>query len=385
MAILYNLGCKLNQYEGNCLLEKFSKFDNVVIVNTCCVTREAEVKSQKKLRNAIRNFPGYKVVATGCACTLNREEFKFADEIIDLKERNELIRDIFPEPKRARYFLKIEDGCNQSCTFCVVSKLRTKVESKPGFIIQKEIEWAKSLGFKEIVLAGANIGLYGCDIGSSLSALLKSLTQITNLPRIRLSSIEPQFITPEIISVLKNLPFCPHFHIPVQSADDRILSLMGRRYNSEKLKKIIELIIRNYSDAGLSGDIIVGFPGESEEEFYNTYNFIRENPFMHLHIFPYSPRPNTEAFSFGDTISSSIKKRRLWLLKELIQKKNYEFRLKMQNRIFDVVVERKNGMAVGLARNYIRIMLNGNFRERDLVLTRVERVTIEGTYGTVIA
>ncbi len=131
MAVIYNLGCKLNQYEGHCLLEKFSNDNKIIIVNTCCVTKEAEAKSIKKFHSAIRKYPGCKIIATGCACVIRNEVFSSADEIIDIERRNEIIKDIFPQPQRARYFLKIEDGCNEPCTFCVVSKLRKKIESKP--------------------------------------------------------------------------------------------------------------------------------------------------------------------------------------------------------------------------------------------------------------
>ncbi len=384
LAILYNLGCKLNQYEGNCLLEKFSNQIDLVIVNTCCVTKEAEIKSQKRLRSAVRRFPGYKILATGCACQLCRESFSPASEIIDTIRRSEIIKGIFPRPQKARYFLKIEDGCNESCTFCVVSKIRKNIESKPFSVIKEEIAWARSLGFNEIVLVGANIGLYGADINSSLIGMLKMLGRIPDLPRIRLSSIEPRFVSSELIKCLKDLPFCRHFHIPIQSGDNKILTLMGRGYTREDLIGIFETIASNFSDFALSGDVIVGFPHEGDEEFNNTFKLIEENPFTNLHIFPYSPRAITEAYSMGDPVPHLKKKERLWELKRLINEKNYEFRKRMLSRSYEVVIEKKKETVFGLTDNYVRIRIDKPCRERELILVKVTAVEKESTRGVIV-
>ncbi|MEO0142431.1 MAG: radical SAM protein [candidate division WOR-3 bacterium] len=384
MPILYNLGCKLNQYEGICLLEKFSNQKNIVIVNTCCVTREAEIKSKKRLRAAIRKFPGYKIVATGCACQLKSESFSQADEIIDNIQRNEIIRGIFPNPQRARYFLKIEDGCNEPCSFCVVPKLRKRIESKPFSVIKEEIAWARYLGFNEIVLVGANIGLYGIDISSSLIELLRTLANLPDLPRIRLSSIEPRFVNAELIGCLKDLPFCRHFHIPIQSGDDRVLAIMRRGYNHRHLIEIFDLIAANFKGFALSGDVIVGFPNEDNDAFNNTLKLIKENPFTHLHIFPYSLRQVTEAYTLGDPVSILEKKKRLWLLKELIKEKNFEFRRGMLGKVYGAIVEKKNGNTIGLTDNYVRVRISETRQERELVSLRIVKVEKELTQGEVV-
>jgi threonylcarbamoyladenosine tRNA methylthiotransferase MtaB len=382
LAILYNVGCKLNQYEGLSLAEKY-KSDSIVVINTCCVTHEAEVKSLKKLHQAQKKHPDKKIIVTGCLVKLKPELFN-GFEIIGLDERNDIIKEILPAPQKSRYFLKIEDGCNQPCTFCVVSKLRTTIISKPVEKIKLEIDWAKGLGFNEVVLVGANIGLYGLDIGSSLVSLLNQISKIPDLPRIRLSSLEPNFINMELISILKDLPFCRHFHIPIQSGDDKILSLMGRRYTSRELEDILELIIKNFSDVAIGADVIVGFPGEEEKAFKNTLELIKNSPLTHLHIFTYSPRPITPAWKFGDAVSVDEKKRRFRALKEIIIEKNFGFRLSLVNKIIRVIIEKKDKKTMGLTDNYIRINIDQDCKERELRKARIIRVTKNETFGTIV-
>lgn len=384
MAILFNLGCKLNQYEGFCLQKYFSDREDVVIVNTCCVTKEAEVKSFRKFRQIIKQFSKSKVIATGCVCRLHPEKFNKAFRALDNMARNDLIKNILPAPNKSRYFLKIQDGCNESCAFCIVSKVRDKIESKSVSEIKKEIAWAKSLGFKEIVLVGANIGLYGIDNNSSLIDLLKNLQRVPDLPRIRLSSIEPRFINTEIINTLNDLPICRHFHVPIQSADDRILATMARTYGVSELARSIELLHKNFSDVAIGADIIVGFPGEGSSEFQHTYNFIKTQPFTHLHVFPYSPRPETSAYRLGDPVQYQEKKKRLWHLKELIKEKNYEFRRRLIGKIFEVIIEESNNSISGLTDNYIRVKVANDFKERELIKVKIDEVTKEETSGSVI-
>ncbi len=383
MAIVFNVGCKLNQYEGYCVFEKYCQDDNIVIVNTCCVTHEAEVKSLKKFRQAKRDFPDKKIIVTGCLVQLKPELFLGCD-VIDNEERNRIIADIFPAPKKSRYFLKIEDGCNQPCTFCVVSKIRKKIISKPVEIIKKEIEWAKSLNFNEIVLVGANIGLYGLDMGTSLVELFRELAKMREIPRIRLSSLEPNFINGDLISGLKDLPICRHFHIPIQGGDNKILSLMGRQYNSEYLKNIFELITKNFSDVAIGADVIVGFPEEKEIEFKNTYDLIKDSPITHLHIFTYSPRHITEAYKLGDPVSIAEKKKRFWVLKKLINEKNYKFRQGLIDKKIDVVIEKKRDVIKGLTDNYIRVNIDQPCNERELRTIKIIKVTETETAGIII-
>jgi MiaB/RimO family radical SAM methylthiotransferase len=351
---LINLGCKLNQYEGYCLLEAFSGVENLVIVNTCCVTREAELHSQKKFRQACRQFPDATIIATGCACRTNPEKFKEAKYLIDNVDRN---------------------------TTIIVAKVRARVESKTIEEIQQEMSWAISLGHKEVVLVGANIGLYGTDTGTSLDELLTALGRMPNCPRIRLSSIEPFFITPQLIEAMKQISACRHFHIPIQSADDVILKQMNRTYDSSYLRKAVEMIHKNFQDVAIGADVIVGFPGEGDKEFQNTYMFLKEKPFTHLHVFPYSPRLGTEAYALGDPVPKAEKKNRLWELKKLIRQKHYEFRQRLLNKKFMVTVEQKEERCCGLTDNYIRVDIDGQCAEKEMLEVSIDAVTEDRTHA----
>jgi threonylcarbamoyladenosine tRNA methylthiotransferase MtaB len=379
---LINLGCKLNQYEGYCLLEAFSGVDDLVIVNTCCVTREAELNSQKKFRQACRQYPNATIIATGCACRNDPEKFKDATYLIDNVDRNTTIKNVMPAPDKARYFLKIQDGCDMTCTYCVVAKVRSRLESKSFEDIEREVEWARSLGHNEIVLVGANIGLYGKDLGTTLDELLVALGEVPDCPRIRLSSIEPFFITPQLIEAMKMISACRHFHIPIQSADDDVLKKMNRAYDSAHLKRTIDMVYNSFQDVAIGADVIVGFPGEGDDEFMNTYKFLQEQPFTHLHVFPYSPRPGTEAYGLGDPVPRSEKKNRLWKLKELIRQKNHEFRRGLMKKRFMVTVERKEKRCSGLTDNYIKVDIDGECVEKEMLQVVIDAVSVDSTHAT---
>lgn len=382
MQKIINLGCKLNQYEGYCLLEAFSDVEDLVIVNTCCVTREAELNSHKKFRQALRNFPHATIVATGCACRIDPERYAKATYLIDNVDRNTTIKDIMPRPDKTRYFLKIQDGCNMKCSYCIVSKVRSTVESKTVKEIENEVRWAASLEYREIVLVGANIGLYGRDMNASLDELLIALHRIPGCPRLRISSIEPFFVTAGLVKTMREISACRHFHVPIQSADDTILKKMNRSYDREHLAKTIHLIAENFQDVAIGADVIVGFPGEGEQEFRNTYEFIRSQPFTHLHVFPYSPRHGTEAFRLGDPVPKKDKKDRLWQLKDLIKIKNYEFRRQLLNKTFEVATEHKNGKCLGLTDNYIKVNIDEQCPRNELVDVLIDGVTEDTTHAT---
>ncbi len=384
MRKLINLGCKLNQYEGYCLLEALACLPELVIVNTCCVTKEAETKSLKKFRQALRQFPDTPVIASGCACRFHPEKYARAHRIIDNVARNAIIDGVKPKSDKARYFLKIQDGCNMQCSYCIVAKVRNKIQSKTLPRIKEEISWARSLGYKEIVLVGANIGLYGQDTGSSLESMLDSISRFPDLPRLRLSSIEPLFISEDLIRVLRSLPFCNHFHIPIQSADHSILLKMRRGYDRSYLSDTLDLIHANFTDVAIGADIIVGFPGERESEFLNTYEFVAEKPFTHLHVFPYSPRPLTEAFSMGDPVKAQDKKDRLWKLKKLIGQKNLEFRKSALNKTFSVIVENHGHVCTGLTGNYIRVEIDEPHESNALIDIVINEVGPVHTRASVV-
>lgn len=384
MPILYNLGCKLNQYEGHALCSAFGDGADVVIVNTCCVTREAEIKSQRRLRHARRKYPGHKLVATGCACLLDPQKFAEADQIISLTERNRRIERSFPNPDRSRYFLKIQDGCSEPCTYCIVPKVRPKLESKDIPDILREIAWAREHGFGEVVLVGANIGLYGAGKGQDLSGLIRALIANDDKIRFRLSSIEPRFLTAELTAELAALPICRHFHIPIQSADDTVLKMMGRRGDRAALGEVIDRITAAFPWPAIGADVIVGFPAEDETAFRRTYEFIREKPFTHLHVFPYSPRPGTSMEALGDPVPSRVKKERRLSLQKLVHEKNFEFRRSLTGQVLDAVVERNSaGVISALTDNYLRIRITEARAPGTRIKVRITAVDPHATDGTV--
>ena len=260
-------------------------------------------------------------------------------------------------------------------------KVRDTIVSKPIEIVTDEVCWARHCGYHEIVLVGANIGLYGIDTGTRLHDLLRALSTVPDLPRVRLSSIEPRFVDSEFIACLQDLPFCRHFHIPLQSADNMILDRMNRGYTVDHLDDIVELIHTHFDDCAIGGDIIVGFPGEGEKEFQSTYRFIETNPFTHLHVFPYSIRPGTVACTFGDDVPRQEKRRRLWRLKKLVEQKNYAFRRRLRGKTLHIVAERQEGSVSGMTDNYIRVNLDSDCAERELCAVMITRATPEKTYG----
>lgn len=373
MPILYNLGCKVNQYEGHALRAALAPGDDLVIVNTCCVTHEAVIKSLRRLRHVRKKYPDRKVVATGCACLLFPEKFSAADRVITLDDRAELIRRVYPNPSKSRYFLKIQDGCSEPCAYCIVPRVRPKLASKTIPEVKKEVEWAQSQGFGEVVLVGANIGLYGAERGMSLPVLISALAEAAGpRSRIRLSSIEPKFLTPELIAALSRLPLCRHFHIPIQSADDRILSAMGRGTTQADLARIMNQAAAAFPGAAFGADLIVGFPGEDEAAFQHTFDFIRAQPFTHLHVFPYSSRPGTAAESLGDPVPKPEKKNRLWRLKKMIQEKNFHYRRLLLGQVLDAIVEHDAAGAISaLTDNYLRVRIEGSFPPGARIKVRI--------------
>lgn len=384
MPILYNLGCKLNQYEGHALCAAFADDADVVIVNTCCVTREAEIKSLRRLRHCRRKYPGKKLVATGCLCLLHPEKFAEADRIISLPDRNKLIDRSFPKPEKSRYFLKIQDGCTEPCTYCIVPRVRPKLESKDIPDILREIAWVRENGFGEVVLVGANIGLYGQEQGRDLAGLIQTLAGHDIQPRVRLSSIEPRFLTPELLSALAALRVCRHFHIPIQSADDSVLKAMGRRGDRSALDLTINRIAKAFPEAAIGADIIVGFPAEDEAAFLRTYEFIREKPFTHLHVFPYSPRPGTQVESLGDPVPAAVKKERRLRLQKLIHDKHLEFRRALAGQILDAVVERNSlGEMSALTDNYLWVRIAGSHPSGARIKVKITVVEPHVTAGMV--
>jgi threonylcarbamoyladenosine tRNA methylthiotransferase MtaB len=278
----------------------------------------------------------------------------------------------------------IQDGCTEPCTYCIVSVIRNKLYSKPFEHIIEEIQWARRNGFNEIVLVGANIGLYGMDIGSSLGGLFDKLQSLNNLPRIRVSSIEPRFITGDLINAMRSLPLCRHFHIPIQSGDDNVLVHMGRAYTNNDLRKCIGALSAAFPGAAIGLDVIVGFPYEDEASFMVTRQLIDDLPITHIHVFRYSPRPRTRAYALGDPIADSEKRARLRDLKLMVSKKYLGFCQQLVGQTAEVIIVQTEPVCMGLTDNYVRLKLDRYLPQGMILHARIDHLEDMHMCGTII-
>lgn len=387
------LGCKINQYETDAIRQEmvsqgntevpFEADADVYIINTCTVTAKSDYTCRQVIRAATRRGKGARVVVTGCYAETRPEEIHAipgVEKVIGNREKlsiPEYLAAAFSERsvhtakdlpaqalrEKTRGFLKIQDGCNNHCSYCIVPSARGKSRSAAPANIMDEFEKMTNAGCPEVVLTGIHIGSYGADLNpcTNLTELIAMLVNKRGTTRLRLSSIEPRELTSGLIELLGN-GLCRHLHIPLQSGDDTILKAMKRDYSAEFYQDLLLSISKKIPGIALGADVIVGFPGEGEEQFQNTLRFIEASPLTHLHVFSYSPRPGTQAADMDDQVSESVKKKRNELIRLLAQEKNYSFRKKILDTELNVVVEAgsdaSKGMLTGLTDNYIRVFIN---------------------------
>lgn len=396
----YTLGCKVNEYESVAIINtfldngfelvKFNELADVYIINTCTVTATSDSKSRKIIRQAVKNNPNAVVAVMGCFSQLNPkqvEEIEGVDIILGTKNRHllfDLVLDYlktknpqflvgdvskgreYEEIKLKRYnnqtrgFIKIEDGCDNFCSYCAIPFARGRVRSRFVDDIVLEIQNLASQGMKEVVLTGINTGAYGKDLDNfSFVDLLKNLIErVNNLPRIRISSLEMTEITDELLEFINNnkVVFCNHFHIPLQGGSDLVLKKMNRKYTLEEYAQKIKKIRNIFPDANITTDVMVGFPGETIEDFTQAKQFISEMNYGDMHVFPYSRRPNTKAYDFPDQVDDISKKFRVNELLVLTKEKALEYRKKFEGEILEVLVEKsRNGLATGHTANYLNV------------------------------
>lgn len=397
----YTLGCKVNQYESDAMAELFKErgyevvdFESradVYVINTCDVTNESARKSRQMIRKASRINPHARVAVVGCYAQLKADEIsriqgvdvvigtKDRRRIVDLvedavKKRQQIVRvdDIMCERtfeeiafkglrQRTRAFLKIQEGCNMFCSYCIIPYARGPVRSRPLESVIKEAKELASEGFKEIVLTGIHLGLYGHDFGEKNNLLLEAVRRISDIEgieRIRLSSIEALELTDEFVDGLAVLKkFCHHFHIPLQSGCDSVLERMNRRYTTAQFSERIEYIRIKMPDVSITTDVIVGFPGETQEEFDITFDFIQQTGFSRLHVFPFSPREGTPASKMPNPVKKSVKEERSRRLIDLSQKMEKNFRQKFLGETVEVLFEEKTDINTyeGLTGNYMKV------------------------------
>jgi threonylcarbamoyladenosine tRNA methylthiotransferase MtaB len=404
---LLTLGCKTNLSEsdqfriaaeraGHSVVE-LNESPDLCIINTCTVTSKSDYQCRQLIRRALRT--GAEVVVTGCYSEVAESVIRSISpeiKIIKNSEKNNILNILGNHNKgkslkfnRARPFVKIQDGCSFSCTYCIIPKARGRPRSRPIEEIVEEIQAIEKAGYKEVVLTGIHIGLYGVDTAGkvTLSKLIRTLLDTTDNIRIRLSSLEINEITDEIIELLQNKRLCPHLHLPLQSGDDSILRTMKRPYTTDNYLKKVEIVLDKIDNLALGTDIIVGFPGEGEKEFKNTKKFIESIPFSYMHIFPYSRRPSTLASQMDKQVPSIVKKERARLLREIDQKKRVLYRKAQIGRILEVIEEKTvgNGLKVGKSENYINVYFeNPCVKGSQLLKVKILKLFRDGVYGVVV-
>ena len=414
---LHTLGCKLNFSEtstiGNQFLKNgFSVVDmkdkaDVYVFNTCTVTENAEKECRQLVRRVLRNNPNAYVIVTGCYAQLRADEISAIDGVDAVLGSNEkfeifsLLKDfskkelscIYVSPNdelnkfgvasstdadsRTRAYFKVQDGCDYKCTFCTIPLARGKSRSMNPELVVEEFKKLVKQGYKEIILTGVNVGDYGKSYDLNFYELLKKLILVDGDFRIRISSIEPNLLTDEIINLTEETEkLCNHFHIPLQSGSNTILKSMQRRYTVEDYRNVILKANASNPFIGIGVDVIVGYPGETEKEFMETYNFLLDLPISYLHVFTYSERPDTKAILLPDQVEPAERKRRSKMLRILSEKKRNYFYNQMIGNNIDVLFESKgeDGMMKGFSSNYIRVQ---NRFDCDLE-NQICNVTVKG-------
>ena len=423
---LSTLGCKLNFSETSSIannLEKnnfkvvpFNQYADAYIINTCSVTENADNKFKVFVNKALKINPDAFIAAIGCYAQLKPEELlsvKGVDLVLGASEKFNIVNylqnidqdfskfdhscnindvDSFIETystnSRTRAFLKVQDGCDYKCSFCTIPLARGKSRSNSIENVVKNVKEIISNGIKEIVLTGINLGDFGKRQSDSFASnedflgLIKTLDKIDGVERFRISSIEPNLLTDEIISFIsKSNKFVPHFHIPLQSGSDQILKKMRRRYKTDLYESRVELIRKLIPNASIGVDVIVGFPGETDEMFLETYNFIEKLDVTYLHVFSYSERENTKAIELNGVVPKKTRNKRSKLLRLLSASKKTSFYKNNIGTDYNVLFEseNKNGLIEGYTENYIRVRKDWN---KNLVgqirKVRIEKVDSEG-------
>lgn len=418
---VFSLGCKVNIYESEFVINLLKEngytivdFDDdadIYIINTCSVTNESDKKSRKMINRAKKNNKDAIVIVMGCYSQVNADSIN-ADIILGNKDKSKII-EIIEEYKKTkenkkiiydlakvdfekmeitkfenhtRAFVKIEDGCNAFCSYCIIPYVRGRIRSKAFNDVISEVTKLVEDGYKEIVLTGIHTGKYGIDIGTSLEELLEELVKIPNIYRIRLSSIEINELTSGIIKLLKeNKVMAKHLHVPLQSGSDKILKLMNRRYNKETFLNIIS-VLKEIPDISLTTDLIVGFPNEGEEEFNETISTLKEIGFTKIHTFPYSKRKGTPAADMDNQVDSRIKKERVHEILKLSNESEEKYYKSKIDKVYDGVVELHSSNEVVVhTTNYIPVIVDNNtLKNNDIVTVKIIKVKDLKVYGEII-
>ena len=400
------LGCRVNHYESEAMAEKFiregyevtefTEVADVYVINTCTVTNMGDKKSRQIISRARRLNPDAIIAVVGCYSQIAPKEVS-AIEGVDVvlgtrnkgdvvyyvnKARDEQAAQIYVESvlrnkkfealnieeyqDKTRAFLKIQDGCNRFCTYCIIPYSRGSVCSKEPRQVLDEINKLSEHGFKEIILSGIHTASYGLDLDGEITLvdLLEEIEKLDGIERVRIGSIEPAFFTPEVIEKIKILKkLCPQFHLSLQSGCNATLKRMNRRYTAEEYERIVNILRENIKDVSITTDVIVGFPGETEEEFNETYEFLKRIKLTKTHVFKYSPREGTKAATMPNQLDGTVKDKRSKALIELNNKNEGDFTKSIVGRVMDVLIEQpvkgKDDVYEGYTRNYVKVEVKG--------------------------
>ncbi|WP_294351104.1 tRNA (N(6)-L-threonylcarbamoyladenosine(37)-C(2))-methylthiotransferase MtaB [uncultured Clostridium sp.] len=400
------LGCRVNQYESEAMAEKFiregyevtefSEIADVYVINTCTVTNMGDKKSRQIISRARRLNEKAIIAVVGCYSQMAPKEvsaIEGVDVVLGTRNKGDVVyyvnkaRDeekvqvhvegvlknnkfeelnIEEYQDKTRAFLKIQDGCNRFCTYCTIPYARGSVCSKDPRKVIDEIKRLNEHGFKEIILSGIHTASYGLDLDGTITLvdLLEDIEMLNGIERVRIGSIEPAFFTPEVVERIKKLKkLCPQFHLSLQSGCNDTLKRMNRRYTAEEYENIVNILRQNIKDVSITTDVIVGFPGETEEEFKETYDFLNRIKLTKTHIFKYSPRKGTRAADMPGQLDGNVKEERSKALIELNKKNEKAFIQKYVGEVLDVLIEQevkgKEGVYEGYTRNYIKVEVNG--------------------------
>ncbi|MCI9287504.1 MAG: tRNA (N(6)-L-threonylcarbamoyladenosine(37)-C(2))-methylthiotransferase MtaB [Clostridia bacterium] len=410
----YTLGCKVNQYETNAMKQKFIEKDyeivdfeeaaDIYVVNTCTVTNMSDRKSRQIIRRAKESNKNSLLVVTGCYAQVAKDELEKIEEIDIVignqekkdivtfveekqKEKIEKVSDILYEKSfaefgastytdKTRAVIKVQDGCDRFCSYCIIPYARGRIRSRKPEEVIAEIEQLAKKGIKEVVITGIHLASYGKEYKPhiSLLELLKEINKIDGIERIRLGSLEPTLMTKEFIEGLVKLEkICDHFHLSLQSGCDETLERMNRRYTAEEFEEGIKIIRENFPNVSLTTDVIVGFPGETEEEFSKTYEFLERIKFYKMHVFKYSARKGTKAAVMQNQITGEIKEKRSNKLIELSNKNQKEQNQKYIGKEIDVLFEEQDGEYIkGHTTNYIMVYVKSEDKTLEDTIRKVK-------------
>ncbi len=411
----YTLGCKVNQYETEAMLELFEKagyekaetedYADVYVINTCTVTHMSDRKSRQYIRRVKKKNPNAIIAVVGCYSQVSPEEILSIEEVnlvMGTNDRRKIVEEVekitsvtekvstvddimkikaFEEIEinktngKTRAFMKIQDGCDRYCSYCIIPYARGRVRSRDLESIVSEVKTLAENGYKEVVLTGIHVASYGKDIKDSdikLLDVIKHINDIDGIERIRLSSVEPILFTDEFVEAVSSMEkVCPHYHLSLQSGCDETLKRMRRRYTTEEYKVIVDRLRATIENVSITTDVIVGFPGETEEEFKTTYEFLKDIELTHMHVFKYSPRKGTPAATMDNQVDPSIKHDRSEKLLKLNQENFKKFGSKMLNKEFKVLFEQKvgNDKYEGLTENYVKVLVQSDKDITEQILT----------------